>query len=65
VTPTIRLLEAEGVVEAEIWKSIGDRIGEPSRSSDFLGYLVAKGTSSEQAAYHVERACGLFSVVCE
>ena len=53
----------EAVVEAQMWKSPGDVIAEPSNSADVLGYYICAGDSFEDvyrklqnvyASFHVE-----------
>jgi biotin carboxylase len=57
-----RLLGMEGVVCADLWRSIGDTIGNPQRSSDFLGYVIARGGTSREAVERVQRAADAFEV---
>jgi len=60
-----RLLGMEGVVRASLWRSIGDTIGNPERSSDFLGYVIACGSTSREAVARVQCAADAFEVLVE
>jgi biotin carboxylase len=62
MTSKEELLRMDGVVEADLWRALGDSIGDPTRSSDFLGYLIARGASSEEAVQRVQRAADAFKV---
>jgi biotin carboxylase len=57
-----KLLSMEGVVRADLWRSVGDLIGGPQLSSDFLGYVIARGATSNEAVARVQRAADAFSV---
>ena len=57
-----RLLGMEGVVRADLWRSVGDVIGNPQLSSDFLGYVIARGPTSSEAVARVQRAADAFTV---
>jgi hypothetical protein len=52
----------EGVVCADLWRSVGDVIGNPQRSSDFLGYVIARGATSGEAVARVQRAADAFQI---
>lgn len=65
VTSREELLAREGVVQAELWKKPGDVIGSPTRSSDYLGYIIARGTSSVEAVRRVDAAAASFKVVAD
>jgi len=56
------LLSLEGVVSANLWRSVGDVIGGPQLSSDFLGYVIARGQTSSEAVERVQRAADAFEV---
>jgi L-amino acid ligase C-terminal domain 2 len=57
-----RLLSIEGVVRADLWRSPGDVIGDPQLSSDFLGFVIARGSTSREAVERVQRAADVFEV---
>jgi biotin carboxylase len=61
-TTAEELLAMEGVVCADLWRSIGNVIGNPQRSSDFLGYVIAHGATSNEAIARVQRAADAFKV---
>lgn len=62
MTSKEKLLGMEGVVQADLWRTIGETIGNPTRSSDFLGYLIARGPTSDEALRRVQRAANAFNV---
>jgi hypothetical protein len=41
---------------------VGDLIGGPQLSSDFLGYVIARGATSNEAVARVQRAADAFRV---
>ncbi|MEO8258372.1 MAG: ATP-grasp domain-containing protein [Acidobacteriota bacterium] len=59
------LLGMEGIVCASLWRSVGDVIGDPQLSSDFLGYVIACAPNSSEAVERVQRAANAFDVVTE
>lgn len=61
-TSAEELLQLEGLVAADLWRSVGDVIGNPQRSSDFLGYVIACGATSAEAVERVQRAADAFKV---
>ncbi len=63
MTSREELLKLEGVVQAELWKTPGEMVGTPTRSSDYLGYIIAQGESSDEAIRRVEAAAASFKVV--
>ncbi len=56
------LLAMDGMVAANLWRTAGDVIGNPQRSSDFLGYVIARGATSAEAVERVQRAADAFKV---
>lgn len=52
------LRQSPGVIHAEVWATVGDRLSPIRRASDVLarGVVVAKGWCAEDAARAVERA---------
>lgn len=56
------LREVESVLDAEVWSSVGDELGDPTMCCDTLGYVVCAGTSVADVRTRMDRIREGFSV---
>jgi hypothetical protein len=57
-----RVLEGEGVVQAETYLEVGETIRPVRRDGDRRGYVIAVADSPEEALRRAEAAAGLLEV---
>ncbi len=54
-----------GVIEIELYKSVGDVVHQPQSSSDRLGHVIAVGQSAEEAQINAINALNAIEVVVD
>ena len=57
-----RVLESEGVVQADTYLEVGETIRPVRRDGDRRGYVIALGATATEALARAEHAAGLLEV---
>ncbi|MEV5505215.1 ATP-grasp domain-containing protein [Streptomyces orinoci] len=62
ITTPQELMALEGVLDADVWKSVGDVLAPPTRSNDVLGWYVCQGTDFDDVRARFKTVRDAFQV---
>lgn len=65
MTSAEELMALDSVVDAQIWKSPGDTLAQPSSAADILGYYICAGESFEEVYRNLQTVYAKFHVETE
>ena len=65
ITTAAELLQLESVLDADVWKQVGDVLAEPTASNDVLGWYVCAGEDFDEVRARFSRVRSTFEVQTE
>lgn len=65
ITTPAELVELDGVLDADVWKQVGDVLAPPTASNDVLGWYVCEGTDFEDIRARFKAVRDAFRVETE
>ncbi|MFD5420317.1 ATP-grasp domain-containing protein [Streptomyces sp. NPDC127069] len=65
ITTPAELTALEAVLDADVWKGVGDVLAPPTRSNDVLGWYVCEGTDFEDVRARFKTVRDVFRVETE